>query len=215
MFVANPRSRAGYSARLVVLSAEIAAGASRTPASPSSVDDEMRLSAPLAANWHFVIPPRSAKGIPKRGLGNGNFASCAPATGHFPTLSGDGAGRCRDVVRRRQAPQRPGAHAEDLTAEVFLAALRPLRLSASMAEVRAYLRASARTVLAAHWRETLGVKSQRSRTIWPHPTARKPSAPHRNGSTRCSMCCRTTTAGFWNYGSCKAIRSGRRRQRWV
>ena len=48
------------------------------------------------------------------------------------------------------------ADAEDLTTEVFLAALRPLRLSASMAEVRAYLRASARTVLAAHWRETLG-----------------------------------------------------------
>nr|WP_231999718.1 RNA polymerase sigma factor [Mycobacterium sp. 1245852.3] len=46
--------------------------------------------------------------------------------------------------------------AEDLTAEVFLAALRPLRLTASVAEVRAYLRATARTVLAAHWRETLG-----------------------------------------------------------
>jgi RNA polymerase sigma-70 factor (ECF subfamily) len=48
------------------------------------------------------------------------------------------------------------ADAEDLTAEVFLATLRPLRLSASVAEVRAYLRATARTVLAAHWRETLG-----------------------------------------------------------
>ncbi|OBA81004.1 RNA polymerase subunit sigma [Mycobacterium sp. 1164966.3] len=48
------------------------------------------------------------------------------------------------------------ADAEDLTAEVFLAALRPLRLTASVAEVRAYLRATARTVLAAHWRETLG-----------------------------------------------------------
>jgi RNA polymerase sigma-70 factor (ECF subfamily) len=48
------------------------------------------------------------------------------------------------------------ADAEDLTAEVFLAALRPLRMSASVAEVRAYLRATARTVLAAHWRETLG-----------------------------------------------------------
>jgi RNA polymerase sigma factor (sigma-70 family) len=46
--------------------------------------------------------------------------------------------------------------AEDLTAEVFLAALRPLRLTASKPEVRAYLRATARTVLAAHWRETLG-----------------------------------------------------------
>src|SRR6202048_1073849 len=48
------------------------------------------------------------------------------------------------------------ADAEDLTTEVFLAALRPLRLTASVAEVRAYLRATARTVLAAHWRQTLG-----------------------------------------------------------
>ena len=48
------------------------------------------------------------------------------------------------------------ADAEDLTAEVFLAALRPLRLTASVGEVRGYLRATARTVLAAHWRATLG-----------------------------------------------------------
>jgi RNA polymerase sigma-70 factor (ECF subfamily) len=46
--------------------------------------------------------------------------------------------------------------AEDLTAEVFLAALRPLRLTATVAEVRANLRTIARTVLAAHWRETFG-----------------------------------------------------------
>ncbi|MBI3214636.1 MAG: RNA polymerase sigma factor [Mycobacterium sp.] len=50
------------------------------------------------------------------------------------------------------------ADAEDLTAEVFLAALHPLRLTASVAEVRAYLRTTARTVLAAHWRATLGVE---------------------------------------------------------
>ena len=48
------------------------------------------------------------------------------------------------------------ADAEDLTAEVFLAALKPLRMTAGVAEVRAYLRATARTVLAAHWRATLG-----------------------------------------------------------
>lgn len=47
------------------------------------------------------------------------------------------------------------ADAEDLTAEVFLAALRSLRLTATVAEVRAYLRATARTVLAAHC-DTLG-----------------------------------------------------------
>jgi len=44
------------------------------------------------------------------------------------------------------------ADAEDLTAEVFQAALKPLRTSASVGEVRAYLLATARTVLASHWR---------------------------------------------------------------
>jgi RNA polymerase sigma factor (sigma-70 family) len=46
--------------------------------------------------------------------------------------------------------------AEDLTTEVFLAALRPLRVSASVREVRSYLVATTRTVLADHWRRTLG-----------------------------------------------------------
>jgi len=48
------------------------------------------------------------------------------------------------------------ADAEDLTAEVFLAALVPLRVTASVGEVRAYLLATARTVLARHWRATMG-----------------------------------------------------------
>jgi RNA polymerase sigma factor (sigma-70 family) len=46
--------------------------------------------------------------------------------------------------------------AEDLTAEVFLAALGPLRLSASIGAVKAYLFTTARTVLSSHWRRTLG-----------------------------------------------------------
>src|SRR5882724_4975801 len=46
--------------------------------------------------------------------------------------------------------------AEDLTAEVFLTALRPLRVSASRGEVRTYLVMTARTVLAGFWRRTLG-----------------------------------------------------------
>jgi RNA polymerase sigma-70 factor (ECF subfamily) len=46
--------------------------------------------------------------------------------------------------------------AEDLTSQVFLTALGPLRTTASVGEVRAYLLATARTVLAAHWRATLG-----------------------------------------------------------
>jgi RNA polymerase sigma factor (sigma-70 family) len=48
--------------------------------------------------------------------------------------------------------------AEDLTTEVFLTALRPLRVSATVPEVRAYLLATARTTLAAYWRRTLGVQ---------------------------------------------------------
>jgi RNA polymerase sigma-70 factor (ECF subfamily) len=48
--------------------------------------------------------------------------------------------------------------AEDLTSEVFRTALRPLRLSASDPEIRAYLRATARTVLASHWRRRFGIE---------------------------------------------------------
>jgi RNA polymerase sigma factor (sigma-70 family) len=46
--------------------------------------------------------------------------------------------------------------AEDLTAEVFMTALRPLRVSASVLEVRKYLRMTARTVLASYWGDRMG-----------------------------------------------------------
>ena len=46
--------------------------------------------------------------------------------------------------------------AEDLTAEVFLAAFGPLRLDVSRAEVRAYLGRTAATVVASFWRKRLG-----------------------------------------------------------
>jgi len=66
----------------------------------------------------------------------------------------------RDNVRRlyRLMYTRVGNQqdAEDLTAEVFRAALKPLRLAVSKGEVRAYLLLTARTVLASHWRRTLG-----------------------------------------------------------
>jgi RNA polymerase sigma factor (sigma-70 family) len=48
--------------------------------------------------------------------------------------------------------------AEDLTAEVFVAALGPLRVSASRGEVRSYLLATAGTVLAGYWRRRLGIQ---------------------------------------------------------
>jgi RNA polymerase sigma factor (sigma-70 family) len=51
--------------------------------------------------------------------------------------------------------------AEDLTTEVFMAALGPLRVTASRGEVRAYLFATARTVLAGYWRRRLGLEITR------------------------------------------------------
>ncbi|HEX4864351.1 MAG TPA: RNA polymerase sigma factor [Acidimicrobiales bacterium] len=50
------------------------------------------------------------------------------------------------------------ADAEDLTSEIFRAALGPMRLSASKGEVRAYLLVTAQTVLATHWRRRLGLE---------------------------------------------------------
>jgi RNA polymerase sigma-70 factor, ECF subfamily len=44
----------------------------------------------------------------------------------------------------------------DLTAEVFMTALRPLRVSASVPEVRKYLKMTARTVLASYWGDRMG-----------------------------------------------------------
>ena len=48
--------------------------------------------------------------------------------------------------------------AEDLTSEVFKAALPPLRLSASPPEIRTYLTVTAQTVLAHHWRMRFGIE---------------------------------------------------------
>ena len=67
--------------------------------------------------------------------------------------------------------------AEDLTAEVFAAALRPLRVSATVGEVRAYLLATARTALAGYWRRTLGrevttLDDEIADTVFADPPAR-------------------------------------------
>ena len=48
------------------------------------------------------------------------------------------------------------ADAEDLTSQVFLSALPHLRAGASSSEAHGYLVATARTVLADHWRRRLG-----------------------------------------------------------
>jgi RNA polymerase sigma factor (sigma-70 family) len=79
------------------------------------------------------------------------------------------------------------ADAEDLTSEVFRTALGPLRLASSKGEVRAYLLATARTVLASHWRRTLGqpvtlIDPEADFGYLAEASAEQPSdAPHRVG----------------------------------
>lgn len=51
-----------------------------------------------------------------------------------------------------------GPDAEDLTSQVFLGALPHLRPGARSGEIHRYLLATARTVLADHWRRRLGVQ---------------------------------------------------------
>jgi RNA polymerase sigma factor (sigma-70 family) len=76
--------------------------------------------------------------------------------------------------------------AEDLTSEVFRTALGPLRLASSKGEVRSYLLTTAQTVLASHWRRTLGASvttidldSDMAALVEPSGPEEGSDAPHR------------------------------------
>lgn len=71
----------------------------------------------------------------------------------WETIYTDNVGRIYRLMFSKVG-NRPDA--EDLTSQVFLTAYGPLRAAAEVAQVRAYLTATARTVLADHWRRTLG-----------------------------------------------------------
>jgi RNA polymerase sigma-70 factor (ECF subfamily) len=91
-------------------------------------------------------------------------APSAAAVSDIRALSGDGYGSWDEIYADNvvwiyrllygKVGNRPDA--EDLTTEVFLAALGPLRMSAKRAEVRAYLAKTAQSVLARYWRQRLG-----------------------------------------------------------
>jgi RNA polymerase sigma factor (sigma-70 family) len=98
----------------------------------------------------------------------------------------------RDNVDRlyRLMYARVGNHpdAEDLTSEVFRTTLGPLRLASSKGEVRSYLLVTAATVLASHWRRTLGVavtslepESDAAYLAEPAPLDPSSDAPQRAG----------------------------------
>jgi RNA polymerase sigma-70 factor (ECF subfamily) len=95
----------------------------------------------------------------------------------------DNVGRLYRLMYSRVG-NRPDA--EDLTAEVFRTALRPLRLGSSKGEVRAYLLTTAQTVLASHWRRHLGlsvtsIDPDSDSTYLAEPSGSDPpsNAPHR------------------------------------
>ena len=78
------------------------------------------------------------------------------------------------------------ADAEDLTSEVFRTALGPLKLASSKGEVRSYLLTTAQTVLASHWRRTLGTsvttvdpQSDMASLVEPSGTEEPSDAPQR------------------------------------
>ena len=80
------------------------------------------------------------------------------------------------------------ADAEDLTSEVFRTALGPLNLALSKGEVRSYLLTTAQTVLASHWRRTLGApvstidpQSDLASLAEPSGTEEPSAAPQRAG----------------------------------
>jgi RNA polymerase sigma factor (sigma-70 family) len=79
----------------------------------------------------------------------------ADADDHYPDWEAVYAHNAVRVYRMVFAGVGNLPDAEDLTAEVFLTALKPLRMIATTAEVRGYLRATTRTVLAAHRREAM------------------------------------------------------------
>jgi RNA polymerase sigma factor (sigma-70 family) len=103
---------------------------------------------PATLTWCQGAQPASAPGSP-----GPLRAVTADTYPDWEAVYRDNIGRVYRLMFAKVGSQ---PDAEDLTTEVFLAVLRPLRLPASVGEVRAYLFATARTVLARYWARTLG-----------------------------------------------------------
>ena len=78
--------------------------------------------------------------------------------------------------------------AEDLTAEVFMTALKPLRVSATVPEVRKYLKMTARTVLASYWRRPDGPGDDDHRGRRARRGRRAGRSSSETRPTRCARC---------------------------
>jgi RNA polymerase sigma-70 factor (ECF subfamily) len=104
---------------------------------------------------HAVAPDDGPDTVPD-GQPHGPVRPSVLSSAAYPgweAIYSDNVGRIYRLMYSKVG-NRPDA--EDLTSQVFLTAFGPLRATASVGEVRAYLLATARTALAAHWRTTLG-----------------------------------------------------------
>jgi RNA polymerase sigma-70 factor (ECF subfamily) len=102
----------------------------------------------------------------------GDFAASGPATEGW-----EGVYRSTVILVYRYIYARVGnrADAEDLTTQVYMRALPRLRLAAAIEEIRSYLVATARTVLADHWRDRYDVRVDELQESIANPVA--PAAP--------------------------------------
>jgi RNA polymerase sigma factor (sigma-70 family) len=100
--------------------------------------------------------PKGPRSQPASGGGDGAhlWVVDTDAYADWESVYRDNVGRLYRLMYARVG-NRPDA--EDLTAEVFRTALGPLRLGSSKGEVRSYLLVTAQTVLASHWRRSLGL----------------------------------------------------------
>jgi hypothetical protein len=110
--------------------------------------------------------------------------------------------------------------AEDLTSEAFRTALGPLRLGSSKGEVRSYLLVTAQTVLASHWRRTLGRPVSSIDPEADLPYLSEPSSPDEPSDApqrprRFLPPFPTVIAASSSSGSSKRARSRRRRRPWA
>ena len=92
-----------------------------------------------------------------RRVGPARREDCEPVTGAaYPDWDAVYRDNVTWVYRLMYSKVGNQPDAEDLTAEVFMTALKPLRVSATVPEVRKYLKMTARTVLASYWRDRMG-----------------------------------------------------------
>jgi RNA polymerase sigma-70 factor, ECF subfamily len=130
-------------------------------------------------------PPDPSAAVPDEGPTEPRALPRLHSVGHdtYPTWDAIYLDNVERLYRMMYARVGNRSDAEDLTAEVFQAALKPLRTSASVGEVRAYLLATARTVLASHWRVRYGVEITTINETSDRPALDEPipesDAPHR------------------------------------